>query len=158
MTTTYTVYSNAQVFGAAGSPANLLSADALRTANSTTGAYVASFLDGEMRSRIFDASVSLPQLNINFVPPGVNAYSATPATAGLYQLDSANTSSNNEQNGIVGNAYPFGGVVGVNTSGFAYGQYIFSLVYAAGAADAGSPSVFETDPYLSLLVSGASTG
>jgi hypothetical protein len=144
MSTTYTLYSTNQVFGAAGSPANTLASVPATTI------YVAAFYDGEMRSRIFDASVALPTLNASFAPPGVNAYASTPTTNGLYQVASGTA------NGIVGN-WQVGYVYGYSTVG-AYGQYIFQLTYAAGSADAGSPSIFETDAYLTLVCSGASTG
>jgi hypothetical protein len=149
MSNTYTLYTNAPVLSGANGASNCTT----WLAAGIGGDYVAAFYDGEMRSRIFDASVSLPTLTAAFSPPGVTAYTALGSitVAGLYLAYGTVGAGN----GIAFSAqvFPFG----LNET-FQMGEVLFQLTYAAGSADAGSPSVFGTDPFVAFLITTSSTG
>ena len=141
----FTPYANFGVFGQDGA-ATYASGKTL-AADGLGGAYVAAYYDGSMRSRVFDASVALPTLNASFAPPGVNAYSSSPSANGLYQLDASGS------NGVVGYY-----AIDSQTTAYHLGEVMFQLIYAAGSPDAGSPSIFSADRFLTLIISATPTG
>lgn len=156
MTAAYTVYTNFPGQGTTWANSNLLSA-------LTATPYIIGFFDGEQKVRIFDNSVALPQLaadtnaNPTILPPSGSAYAGygqtgntqygsggTPAITGYVQVGTGVALWQSQYVDINGNTK--------------LGGYWFSLAFASGSQDVGSPSQFMADPYLGVITTTGSQG
>jgi hypothetical protein len=156
MTAPYTVYANFP--GPLWNNQNLLN-----SLSSGFTTYLIGWFDGEQRLRLFDNSVALPTLSLS---SNTNPSSLPPSgssSAGYGQAGNPTYGSGTTP-AINGYVQVCSGLAlwqeqYVDTAGNAkLGGYWFSLTFAAGSMDGGSPGEFTADLYLGLILTSLPNG